>query len=146
MKKAFGGKYHTRLKALKYYIKMYRTLIIWGAVWKMLYTELFQQNSPESDIFHLAPAVTHKSFTLFLLLCSYIEFLSVIVALWNIGTKKKLKLYIAIVKNTSNSKGFTCLAQAFLVALRRITTMSEPESSKHGEGMCQIVQTTLFYR
>jgi len=47
----------------------------------VLYTELFQQNSPESDIFHLAPAVTHKSFTLFLLLYSYIEFLSMIVEL-----------------------------------------------------------------
>ena len=96
--------------------------------------------------FHLAPAVTHKSLTLFLLFYSCIKLLSMIVAVWNIGTKKKLKLYTAIVKNTSNSKGFTCLAQAFLVAPRRITTMSEPVSSKHGEGMCQQVQTTLFCR
>jgi len=146
MKIAFGGKYHTRLKFLKYYLKMYRTLIASDAVWRVFYTALLQQNSPESDIFHLAPAVTHKSFTLFLLLYSYIEFLSMIVAFWNIGTKKKLKLYIAIVKNTSDSKGFTCLVQSFLFALRRITTMSEPVSGKHGEGMCQQVQTTLFCR
>jgi len=146
MKIAFGGKYHTRPKVFRYYIKMYRTLIASDAVWCVLYTELLQQNSPESDIFHLAPAVTHKSFTLFLLLYSYIEFLSMIVVLWNIGTKKKLKLYIAIVKNTSNSKSFTCLVQSFIVALRIITTMSEPVSSKHGEWMCQQVQTTLFCR
>lgn len=146
MKIVFGGKYRTRPKVLKHYIVIHRTLIAWDAVWKVLYTKLLQQNSPESDIFHLAPAVTHKTFTLFLLLCSYTEFLSMIVALWNIGTKKKLKLSIAIVKNTSNSKGFTCLVQSSLVALRRITTMSKPVSSKYGEEMCQQVQTTLFCR
>ena len=145
MKNPFDGKCHTRSKVHKYYIKIYRTLITWDAVWKVLYTELFHQNSPESDIFHLAPAVTHKSLRYFSCFIATSNFYDS--SVMKHRYKKETKTVHSDCKEHIKFERLHLPCSSLLsCALRRITTMSEPVSSKHGERMCQQVQMTLFCR